>query len=85
MVSEYLKASGVSTQADFSFFATQDDPYMPAASSPDNRRCFQVLLREGHSAHQIFRLLLISPASVVQFVACLRPTEQAFAGHQLSQ
>ena len=78
-MSEHLKSSGVSTQADFSFFATQDDRYMPAASLSDNHHCFQVLLREGHSAHQIVRLLPISPASAVSFVACLRPIEQAFA------
>jgi len=47
---------------------------MPAPLSPDIRLCFQVLLREGYSARETGRRLLMSAATAVRFAACLRQT-----------
>ncbi|ARU02497.1 hypothetical protein LOKVESSMR4R_03216 [Yoonia vestfoldensis] len=47
---------------------------MPAPLSPDIRHRFQVLHREGHSAREIGRCLLIPAATAVRFAACLRET-----------
>ena len=47
---------------------------MPAPLSPDIRHRFHALHREGHSAREIGRRLLISAATAVRFAACLRQT-----------
>ena len=47
---------------------------MPAPLSPDIRNRFEVLHREGLSAREIGRRLLISVATAVRFSDCLRRT-----------
>jgi transposase len=47
---------------------------MPAPLSPDIRNRFQVLHREGLSAREIGRRLLISAATAVRFADRLRRT-----------
>ena len=47
---------------------------MPAPLSLDIRHRFQALHREGHSAREIGRRLLISAATAVRYAACLRKT-----------
>ena len=47
---------------------------MPAPLSLDIRHRFQALHREGHSAREIGRRLLISAATAVRYAACLRNT-----------
>ena len=47
---------------------------MPAPLSSDIRNRFEALHREGHSAREIGRRLLISAATAVRSAACLRKT-----------
>ena len=47
---------------------------MPAPLSSDIRNRFEALHREGHSAREIGRWLLISAATAVRYAACLRKT-----------
>jgi transposase len=69
-----LNRLGSPNGALFWFLGDQEDRFMPAALSSDIRHRFQVLHREGLSAREIGRRLLISAATAVRFADGLRRT-----------
>ena len=69
-----LNRWGIPTGAILWFPRDQEDRFMPAPLSPDIRNRFQVLHREGLSAREIGRRLLISAATAVRFADRLRRT-----------